>query len=674
MFEKSWKLKENSKDLPFNEILAEKEERAFDKILDLMGISEDEREDYLNPSLELLKSPFYLPDIDAAVDRIIEAIDNNEHIVIYGDYDTDGVTATAIFYDFLSRQLEADVEWMLPSRFDGGYGLSMQTIDNISATGCALLVTCDNGIAAHNEIEYANTLGIDVVVTDHHDIPKVLPECVAIVNPKIEGSLFTDEICGCGVVFYVVWAISNQLGLDDYLKYLPLAAIGTVGDVMKLRGQNRIIVKNGLELFKDSPIAAVRILNEEIAASGDVPNAGKIGYMISPLLNAAGRMQGPEEAVEFLLSAQDYEAREHLATLKELNAKRKAEEEKALKECTSGNKIITPEDSPIIVARGDDFHPGIVGILAGELVKKYDKPSIVVYLANENGEPVLIGSARSVDGIDIMQVFDASSEFFLKVGGHKKAAGFTLIEEKFDEFIKRTSDEVARIRSQLNVVPQKEALMYLPKELITFSMAEKIKRLEPTGEGNRMPIFYTDGVRSVYENRTPKVTKYTIGFDNGASLQGVCFKNDTVSGMTAAIKGGVLFALDINTYQNKKTLQLIIEDFVEDYNGKNELESAWKMTRAELSMTYKFLLNLGQKFEFADILKRKTALCLDDKIPADVKNGFSWFKIRYALAVFTELGFIKRTSKGTYEFAANPEKKDLSESATFRELGGDSNG
>lgn len=430
--------------------------------------------------------PMLLPGMAAAVERIHRAIDSGERIAVFGDYDADGITATALLYLYLDS-VSADVYYKLPSRGDDGYGLFPPAVEQMAAKGVRLIITVDNGISAHEAADAARALGVDIVVTDHHLPPPTLPDAVAVVDPQLPGS---DEayrrLCGAGVAFLLAAALEGCPPEDLLPFYGDLAAIGTVADIMPLTGVNRRIVRTGLALLQDTERPGIAALLEESGFAGKPLTAENISYTLVPRLNAAGRMDSATGALELLLS-EDPDDAEELA--KQLNAKNAARQKTEQEISQAVFDTVAADDTyrtdRVLVVWGRGWHPGVIGIVASRVVERSGKPAIIVSV-DENGEGR--GSGRGMEGFSLYNALAACSDLLIRFGGHAQAAGCSVREEQLPAFRRAINAWTV----QNAPVPVRPALRIDLPVLISELREQDVaalSALEPFGSGNPTPVF-----------------------------------------------------------------------------------------------------------------------------------------------------------------------------------------
>ena len=472
-------------------------------ILAARGITDPTEALTLLAGEEELSDPMLLTDMDKACARILKAIDKEQTIVVYGDYDVDGVTATALLYQHL-KGMGASVKCMLPSREGDGYGLSKNAIQSIHDKGCQLIVTVDNGISALEEAEFAASLGVDLIVTDHHLPHDALPKAVAVVDPRRadDHSPFKG-LCGAGVAFKLCAALDG-CPPEEMLDYCgDLAAVGTVADVMPLTGENRTLVKAGLKLLQQTDRPGISALLEEVGLEGKPITAENVSYAIAPRINAAGRMDNAVTALQLVLCEDEERAAELAHKLNEINVARQETEQeivKAAQEQLDAEPAIL--EDRVILIWGRDWHPGVIGIVASRLVEKTGRPVIVVSV-DEHGEGK--GSGRSVQGFNLHECIASCEDILLRFGGHAMAAGLSVREENLPELRRRLNEWAARECAVL-FTPPLECDLSIHLDRITVESVRRLEQLAPYGAENPTPVFVLekaviDGVFSVSEGK-----------------------------------------------------------------------------------------------------------------------------------------------------------------------------
>ncbi len=434
-----------------------------------------------------LIDPYTLPDMEKAVERVNIALENGERITVFGDYDCDGVTSTALLYSYLTSR-GANVDYYIPDRSGEGYGMNLGAIDILKSRGTNIIITVDNGISAIDEINYAKTLGIDVVVTDHHRVGDVLPDAVAVVDPHREDSLceFSDW-AGVGVAFKFICALDDSEGYELLEQYGDIVALGTVADIVSLKGENRIIVRSGIAfmnaaLEEGTLRLGLKALLEVSGATGALDSSA-VAYRIAPRINAAGRIGSAERALKLLLTTDKAEAKEIAEEVSEANAQRQAIETQitaSAVEYIEANPHI--KYNKVIVVDGEDWHQGVIGIVASRLVERYGKPCIIL---SKNGD-VAKGSGRSIDGFSLYDALSYCGDILVQYGGHVLAAGLTVESDKIEQFIEKINEYAQNAE---NAVPVLKIDCKLNPSSITVDMLSSLKILEPFGADNPQPMF-----------------------------------------------------------------------------------------------------------------------------------------------------------------------------------------
>ena len=481
----------------------QKENALLAGILAARGITDPAEALTLLAGEEELSDPALLTDMDAACQRIWQAIDNGETIAVFGDYDVDGVTATALLYQHL-KGMGATVKCMLPSREGDGYGLSKNAIQSMHNKGCTLIVTVDNGISAVEEADFAASLGMDLIITDHHLPPETLPKAVAVVDPRREDDHSPFKgLCGAGVAFKLCAALDG-CPPEEMLDYCgDLAAVGTVADVMPLVGENRTLVKAGLRQLHQTDRPGFGALLEEVGLAGKPITAENISYAIAPRINAAGRMDNAVTALQLVLCEDPDRAEELAHKLNEINAHRQETEQQIFK---AAEELLEqqPErlDDRIMLLWGRDWHPGVIGIVASRLVERTGRPVIVVTI-DEHGEGK--GSGRSVQGFNLHACIGSCADLLVRYGGHAMAAGLSVREENLPQLRRRLNDWAARECPVLHTPPLTcDVAIHLDR--ITVECVRHLDQLAPYGAENPTPVFLlqsavVDGVYPVSEGR-----------------------------------------------------------------------------------------------------------------------------------------------------------------------------
>lgn len=536
------------------ELAAQQREAALlAGVLAVRGICDPEQALMLLAGEEELSDPALLTDMQKACDRIWQAIDNGETIVVFGDYDVDGVTATALLYQHL-KGMGASVKCMLPSREGDGYGLSKNAIQSIHNKGYQLIVTVDNGISAVEEAEFAAELGIDLIITDHHLPPKTLPKAVAVVDPRREDDTSPFKgLCGAGVAFKLCSALDG-CPPEEMLDYCgDLAAVGTVADVMPLVGENRTLVKAGLRQLQQTDRPGFEALLQEVGLAGKPITAENVSYAIAPRINAAGRMDSAVTALQLVLSEDEDRAAELAHRLNEINVRRQETELQIFK---AAQELLDqqPErlEDRVILLWGKDWHPGVIGIVASRLVERTGRPVIVVSV-DENGEGK--GSGRSVQGFNLHACIGGCADLLIRYGGHAMAAGLSVREEALPELRRRLNEWAARECPVLHTPPLSCELS-LRLDRVTVESVRRLEQLAPFGAENPTPVFLLenavlDGVYPVSEGKHSRLRLR----QGNSTLYAVWFGMPTEQ-LPYAVGDAVDVALNLSVYDAPRGAQL----------------------------------------------------------------------------------------------------------------------
>ena len=532
-------------------------------ILVSRGITDFEKiKVFLNPTRKDFYNPFLLNDMDLAVDKIIEIINEKGKLLIYGDYDVDGITSIAVLKEFLS-ELGLEVDYHIPNRLSEGYGLKKETLEEIAKKNYDLMITVDCGISAVDEVEYANGLGIKTIITDHHEPVEVLPSAIAVVNPKRKDSTYPFRgLAGVGVVFKLIQAISIKLNLEEkaYLKYLDLVCVGTISDIVPLIDENRVITKLGLRLVEATKnIGLKELINVSRYKKID---SSAVSFGVAPRINACGRMGQAEEALKLFLTSNIVEAQKITKTLENYNLERQNIEKKIFKEVQEKLENKEEANRSSIVLASDDWHHGVIGIVASKLIEQYYKPTLL--FASEDG--VLKGSGRSVPGFDLHEALGKCGDCLLKYGGHAMAVGLTLEAKNFDTF-KEKFEKIVEESNISEAVPILNIDGQLSGKEIKKELAYEIQVLEPFGEANKLPVILfknlkIDSIRALSEGKHLKLTLKcenqwidAIGFNLGY------LADEYQLGDNVDIAG----ALEINSFNGNEFVQINIKDIMKTY-------------------------------------------------------------------------------------------------------------
>ena len=549
------KIKEISEKFEISELLS--------AVLVNRNIIEDEDVKlFLNPTRNDFHDPYLMPDMKQAVDRIIKAIENNEKTIIYGDYDVDGITSITVLTRFL-KERGLDVSSYIPNRLDEGYGLNKDAIKNIADEGYKLIITVDCGISGTEEVDYAYSLGMEVIVTDHHEPLEELPKALAVIDCKRKDSKYPfNSLAGVGVAFKLAQAIGIRLNLEEkeYLKFLDIVCIGTISDIVPLIDENRVIAKLGLKLVEQTRSPGVKALLN--AAAYKEVNSNTVSFGIAPRINACGRMGHERDALDLFLTENIVEANRITEKLNEYNKKRQEIEKRMFEEAVQKIETENIKEKNAIVLGGEDWHHGVIGIVASKITELYYKPSILICFEGDEGK----GSGRSISGFDLHAALCSSSNYLEKYGGHEMAVGLSLKKEMFEEF-KANFEKLAEEAHTEEFVP----VIKIDKEInlkdITIDNVKGLNLLEPFGESNKTPVFIyknlrIDSIRALSEGKHLKLTLKdgntiinAIGFNMGG------YSEEYLIGDKIDVVG----ILEINSFNGIESVQINMRDIRKSY-------------------------------------------------------------------------------------------------------------
>lgn len=672
------------------------------------------------------------PSLESAAELILDAVSDGVKITVFGDYDCDGICAAAILYHFLVNYLEADAEYLIPDRFGEGYGITPEAVDRICEQGTGMIITVDNGITAFEAAARAQELGITMIITDHHLSTGTLPDAAVVVDPHLEDSFFPfrDE-CGAGVAFTLIRRIAEEIGIEreELTGYLMCTAVATVGDSVPLTGNNRVYVRLGINAMKrlklstrpssffrsgngqgrcdNAPAAAesretyaagggsesfdaqpgsafshgIKALLEASGIYADTSlTSTDIAFKVVPKINAAGRLGSAEKAIALLLAETPFDAEEAAAQLIRDNNVRKNIEQEIFNDALTPEKMLTGDSDRIVVCLGEDWHQGVLGIVASRLAEKFNRPAIVLTLSEDGDDPVYKGSGRSVESIDIHSALSACSEYLERFGGHVRAAGISIRRSKLRPFIDAVNAHLKTLDEAKSVfAPEYLADAVIPGAMVDLNFADMINAFEPFGEGNRAPLIALTGLtlsgcsrfggdnahlRLVFSGTAP----------GGASvrLEGVMFRAGNLFETVSHLRRVSVLCTPRRDSLRPDQLMLHITDLhdfdldIEKtitymYNNPYITFESFAIDAAFLRVVYKGITKLPESFTFNDLIALKVGLCA-------AGLNCSWYRLRCCVDIFTELGLLKRLSKSEFSLETGVTKVELESSAKYRAL------
>ncbi|MGJ1392248.1 single-stranded-DNA-specific exonuclease RecJ [Sphingobacterium spiritivorum] len=561
--QKRWVLKSKSE---HNKVIKLSDELGISTVLSELLIAReietfDQARTFFRPSLEALHDPFLMKDMDIAISRIEKAIGNNEKILIYGDYDVDGTTAVAVVYNFF-REFHSRIEFYIPDRYAEGYGISMQGVDYAAENGFSLIIALDCGIKANDKIDYANARNVDFIIGDHHLPGDVLPNAIAVLDPKREDCPYPyKELSGCGIGFKIIQAFIQKNGMDiqQCYQFLDLVAVSIASDIVPITGENRILTHFGLQKLNTNPCCGLQALINLSSNKTGTFTVNDIVFQIGPRINAAGRIDHAKDAVKLLISKSLQEAKDFSESINDQNNVRKDFDLRITEEA-----LALIDESENLKARKStvlfksDWHKGVIGIVASRLTEKYYRPTII--LTQTNGH--VAGSARSVIGFDLYEALSECSDLLDQFGGHKYAAGLTMKLENVTSFQQKFEDVVNTLIKPEML--QQEVLIELtiPLTEITSRFFKILKQFEPFGPQNDAPIFLTKKVvviGNAYLVGTNHI-KMTIRQEDSAAFECIGFGlAEHIAHINSGKPFDICYVIEENNWRGRKNLQLNIK-------------------------------------------------------------------------------------------------------------------
>ena len=632
----------------------------------------------------LLHDPFLLRDMEKAVERISRAIREQETVAVYGDYDVDGITATCLLTQFL-RTLGGQVVSYIPDRTEEGYGLNNHAIDALARQGVTLIVTVDCGITAAQEVEYARALGVDVGITDHHQCKEVLPQAVAVVDPRRPDCSYPfPDLAGVGVALKLALALTAPAQRPQVLlDYGELAAIGTVADVMLLQGENRALVHLGLERLADTSRPGLQaLLREAGCPRGQVPTTVTIGYGLAPRINAAGRMEQAGTALELLLTQDPQRGQELAQELCQLNRLRQAIELEIFQHCDQLLTHTPTLSAPVIVLAGEGWHQGVIGIVASRLAEKYACPAFMISLDGDKGK----GSCRSFGGFNLFGALERCAPLLDSYGGHELAAGFSIRRYNIPAFRAALCQLVEEFAGHQPMESSLDVDCEIPHcSLLSTQDVESLSLLEPFGSGNPKPVFLLRSVCVLSHTDVGggRHLKLKLRRD-GVVMDAIFFSANTAAcGIENGQRLDIAFTLQINQFRGNRTVQLQLCD-LRPAPTRSQLERSLfrRLQAGETLSPWEASLMLPQRRDFAHLWRYLEQLCAAgpaqapmDQLLRQVTRSFSghrsYGKALVCLHVMDERGLIQvavQNQQATVRLCRPREKVDLEQAGMMRQL------
>jgi len=513
-------------------------------------IKENQFRSFLDPDSGDLHNPFLLPDIEKAVKRINEAVKRKEKVIVFGDYDVDGITSLAIFHEF-TKDFGNTFSFYIPHRVKEGYGLNQEIINKAKKDNVKLIIAFDCGTNSYEEIKLANSFGIDVVVVDHHCPSDHKLESLALINPKRKDSIYPFLDLSAGALSF---KLLQALRKDSCFQVLDLVVLSLVCDVVPLRGENRTLFKQGIEVIKRSNRPAIKALCKVSGIKQHNIDIFHIGYILGPRINASGRIAHAKDSLKLFLTDSGSEAEAIAAKLSEYNKLRKGIESKILKEADQRLQNTIEKNQQAIIVSGDNWHVGVLGIVASRLADKYYRPSFVISFDDKVG----VGSARSIEGLHLIDILEKCSESLLLYGGHRKAAGMHIARHQLSDFRDKVSSLIEEHFSPEDFIPALNIDAQIPFDGISMDLVENLEKMKPYGEGNDRPVFAS---REIFKKTQPKkINSYHSVWlsDKKRTYEGMLYDKNLVEILRYADSFDIAFSLEKNTYHNIP--RLVIRD------------------------------------------------------------------------------------------------------------------
>ncbi len=565
--QKKWKIKSTNEELQASLVKELNILPITAKLLINRGLVDiDEAFSFLSPNIKEIHDPNLMKDMDKAVKRVMTAITSGEKMAIFGDYDVDGTTATALLKLFFT-ELGIDVETYIPERLTEGYGLSTGPVDALAERGVTLIITTDCGVSNFDEVTYASTLGMDVIITDHHMVPDKVPPAVAILNPRQEGCKFPFKgLAGVGVAFNFAMALRTKLREAGHFKaeadmpnlknYLDLVCIGTVADMVPLVGENRLFVKYGIEVLKKSAREGLKALKAASGVRDESLNTETISYQIAPRINAAGRVKRADIALDLLTTSDPVKAMKLASELDSINCGRQEIERKIYSEAEA--LLESEQGKKGFVIFSEKWHPGVIGIVASKLVNRYNRPTVMIAIDGEVGR----GSGRGIKNFDLLEGIKSCAHLLERYGGHKAAAGFTIRKENIDTFKREFLEALEKNLSDEDLIPEVELDAVVNLDDVDARLISEIERLSPFGISNREPLFCAEDTHIVHTQIVGQKHLRLKVKHKGDPLKAIAFG----MGGLHPMKGSgfdLLFRPYFDDWQGRRSLALKIKDVKE---------------------------------------------------------------------------------------------------------------
>jgi len=630
------------------------------KILEKRGISKSKEENFLNPSLSDLCNPFGFIDMKKSISMILDVVKNDGKIIVFGDYDVDGITSTSLLYLFFKEYFNYEIDYYIPDRMEEGYGLNIEAVQKIISKNYDLMITVDCGITAYKELKMAKNNNLKTIVTDHHQPGDKLPDADCILNPKVKDCSYPfKKLAGVGVAFKLCQGIvkyKEKNDMTDILKNkLDIVALGTIADIVSLTSENRIMVKKGLELVNKNERKIFKVLKEKLGLKNKKITTGHIGYMIAPPFNASGRMENAETGVELLTNSNPEKIEELIDKIVKLNRERQKREKEILKEAeTMADKQLekNKEKTYALVLFSDDWHPGIIGIVASKLVEKYYRPTIMI-ATDENGMGK--GSARSIKYLNLFEALKDNSDFFIDYGGHSQAAGLSIKRENIEDFASHFNKYLQKHLTDDVFIPEQKIDSIIEEKDINYNLYSTIEKMSPFGIDNSKPVLAIKNVNLKKAYQVGKENKH-LKIETEKGVKGIAFNKGDLYPEILNSEIDIAFNLSLNDWKGKKNIELKVKD-IKFKENPNELPIVFRSNNFSFFDKRGCNEKLNYIYNTIKLKKHKKniAIYIDENFDENIYSKFNISQKNYNIKIYNDMDKIKMGNLDILFFFSVPE-------------------
>jgi len=630
------------------------------KILEKRGISKSKEENFLNPSLSDLCNPFGFIDMKKSISMILDVVKNDGKIIVFGDYDVDGITSTSLLYLFFKEYFNYEIDYYIPDRMEEGYGLNIEAVQKIISKNYDLMITVDCGITAYKELKMAKNNNLKTIVTDHHQPGDKLPDADCILNPKVKDCSYPfKKLAGVGVAFKLCQGIvkyKEKNDMTDILKNkLDIVALGTIADIVSLTSENRIMVKKGLELVNKNERKIFKVLKEKLGLKNKKITTGHIGYMIAPPFNASGRMENAETGVELLTNSNPEKIEELIDKIVKLNRERQKREKEILKEAeTMADKQLekNKEKTYALVLFSDDWHPGIIGIVASKLVEKYYRPTIMI-ATDENGMGK--GSARSIKYLNLFEALKDNSDFFIDYGGHSQAAGLSIKRENIEDFASHFNKYLQKHLTDDVFIPEQKIDSIIEEKDINYNLYSTIEKMSPFGIDNSKPVLAIKNVNLKKAYQVGKENKH-LKIETEKGVKGIAFNKGDLYPEILNSEIDIAFNLSLNDWKGKKNIELKVKD-IKFKENPNELPIVFRSNNFSFFDKRGCNEKLNYIYNTIKLKKHKKniAIYIDENFDENIYSKFNISQKNYNIKIYNDMDKIQMSNLDILFFFSVPE-------------------